>query len=88
MICADAMTREPACCELGDTAADAAKIMEAEPDECHDPESHHLSTRRRSAEGSERDGASPGTAHTGSREDGRLEGIIAQADIATRPQAA
>jgi len=30
LICADVMTREPACCELGDTAAGAAKIMKAE----------------------------------------------------------
>lgn len=30
MTCADVMTKEPAFCELGDTAADAAKIMKAE----------------------------------------------------------
>lgn len=30
MICADVMTREPACCELGDTAAGAARIMKTE----------------------------------------------------------
>jgi CBS domain-containing protein len=28
--CADVMTRNPACCELGDTAANAAKIMKAQ----------------------------------------------------------
>jgi CBS domain-containing protein len=27
LICADVMTKDPACCELGDTAANAAKIM-------------------------------------------------------------
>ena len=30
MICANVMTREPACCDLGGTAADAARIMKAE----------------------------------------------------------
>lgn len=30
MICADVMTKNPACCELGDTAANAAKIMKTQ----------------------------------------------------------
>lgn len=29
MLCAEVMTKEPACCEAGDTAADAARIMKA-----------------------------------------------------------
>ena len=30
MTCAEVMTKEPVCCELGDTAAAAAKIMKAQ----------------------------------------------------------
>jgi CBS domain-containing protein len=128
LICADVMTREPACCELGDTVADAARIMKAE-NVGSVPVCTNRQTRKLVGIVTDRDIAvyvvakgsdanhsqvasvmtrSPFTcrpeddlqtalnameSHQVRRipvvdEDGRLVGIIAQADVATRTQAA
>jgi CBS domain-containing protein len=128
LICADVMTRDPACCELGDTAANAAKIMKA-----HDvgsvPVCLNLDTRKLIGIVTDRDialyvvakGSDARTTQVASvmtrnpmtcrpeddlqkaldamenyqvrripvvNGDGELVGIIAQADVATRTQAA
>ena len=128
MICADVMTRDPACCELGDTAAGAARIMRAE-DVGAVPVCMNRQTRKLVGIVTDRDiavyvvakGRDPNHTQVASvmtrnpftcrpeddletaldvmeshqvrripvvDEDGRLVGIIAQADVATRTQAA
>jgi CBS domain-containing protein len=122
------MTRDPACCELGDTAAGAARIMRAE-DVGAVPVCMNRQTRKLVGIVTDRDiavyvvakGRDPNRTQVASvmtrnpftcrpeddletaldvmeshqvrripvvDEDGRLVGIIAQADVATRTQAA